>query len=304
MSAKSVHLAITGGTGFVGRAVIQHALDAGHTVSALIRTPSRAPIQHSNLTWITGALGTCDADLVADADCVVHIAGLIKAKRRADYFAINATAAGNLARAAAEAGVGRFVLLSSMAARKPGLSDYAASKRAGEEAVSHEFSKNVAVIRAPAVFGPGDVATAPFYTAMQRGLLPVPGGRGWNRRKLSMVYVEDLARDIISEAVNGAYDGQFVSPATITETTWPEFAKTCSQVANKQIKAVPLPLALLYPVAAMTSLTSRMFGMGHLTLGKLSEFLYQDWSSEDTVRNATPSPAALEQTLSYYKVME
>ena len=294
-------LAITGGTGFVGAKVIQAALDAGYDVRALIRNPDKKlNIQDDRLTWHKGALGDDDVNFVKGADTVIHIAGLIKAKRRTDYDAVNVDAAKALAAAAQGANVGRFVLLSSMAARAPELSDYAGSKHDGELAVKSVFSRPIAIIRAPAVFGSGDEATAPFFVALQRGILPVPGGKGWKDRRLSMVYVEDLAKDIIASGAAGAYDGQTVSPATLPDMTWPEFAALCSEAAEKPIRVIPLPHTLLLGVAGVTSVTSRLFGLGHLTLGKLREFMYQDWSSEQLICGATPPKDALRTTMRYY----
>ncbi len=297
-------LAVTGATGFVGQYVVKAALDAGYRVRALIRTPSKKPdIDHENLTWHVGALGDDDASFLKKVDCLIHMAGLIKARSRIDYHRVNAEAAGALALASQKVGVKRFVLLSSMAARVPELSDYAASKHGGEDAVKAGFHGPLAIIRAPAVFGPGDEATAPFFKAMKMGVLPVPGGSGWQERRLSMVYVPDLARDMIERGLSGAYDGQTVSPATITDMHWSEFAHMASGVMNKPVRALALPAPLLYGVAGITSASSRLFGVGHLTLGKLREFLYHDWSSQDLIEDATPPKDALETTLRFYKAL-
>lgn len=304
MAGSAPLIAITGGTGFVGARVILSALDAGYRVRALIRNPvKQLDIQDDNLIWYAGALGSDDAGFVDGVDCVIHIAGLIKARKRDDYYAVNAKAAAHLAEAATQAEVKRFILLSSMAARVPELSDYAGSKRAGEDRVKEAFTGPLAIVRAPAVFGPGDEATAPFFVAIKRGILPVPGGRGWKERKLSMAFVDDLARDIITQGLSGGYDGQTVSPATLPILTWPDFAKLCSDVTGKTVKAIPIPLSLLYPVAGVTSATSRLFGMGHLTLGKLGEFLYHDWSSDTLIQGASKPEDALEATLRYYKAL-
>ena len=71
--------------------------------------------------------------LVEGADAVVHAAGLIKARRPADFLAINRDGTALLSALAPDA---RFLLLSSLAAREPQLSPYAASKRAAEEVVA------------------------------------------------------------------------------------------------------------------------------------------------------------------------
>jgi len=301
VALKKHLLAITGGTGFVGRYVIRVALDAGHGVKAIVRTPAAvADFQHENLTWIPGGLGQADDELVAGCDAVIHLAGLVKARTRTNYYDVNADGAGAIARAADSAGVGRFVLISSMAANQPELSDYAGSKRAGERAVQTYFNNNIAIIRAPGLFGPGDKATAPFFDLLNKGVLPVPGGKNWRERKISMTFAPDLAKEILRAATSGCFDKEIVSPASLPAMNWTEFGGLCEQAFGRSIKVIPLPLSVLYPVAGVTSVTSRTLGIGHLTLGKLAEFLHSDWSSETLISNATPPIEALKQTMAAY----
>lgn len=295
-------IAITGGTGFVGGHVITAALAAGYRVRALARNPLKLNnFTHDNLSIHKGALGDDDARFVDGADIVLHMAGLIKARNRAAFDAVNVTASADLAKACADAAIPRFVLLSSMAARVPELSHYAASKRAGENAVKLAYMGALSIIRAPAVFGPGDEATKPIITAIDKGFLPAPGGRGWRGRNLSLVAVQDLADDLIGRALKGDYDGQTVAPATVGLLTWPDFAKMASDAVGKPVKAIPIPLSLLYPVAAVTSVLSLSFGRGHLTLGKLREFLYDDWSSDALIQSDTSMADRLSQTLAAYR---
>jgi len=299
--AKRGLIAVTGSTGFIGPHLVPKLLDAGHNVRLLMRTPEKSPFpNHENIEIFKGGLGAADADFVKGADIVLHMAGLIKARSRAEFYAVNAQSAGALAGHAAKASVKRFILLSSMAARMPELSDYAGSKFAGEQAVEEQYSGDLAIIRAPAVFGPGDGATKPFFDFIKRGYLPLPGGTNWRKRKMSMVYVADLANDIVRTALPGGYDGKTVSPATITELDWIEFARQCELAFEKAVKPLPLPLPIIYMVAAMNSASSRLFGAGHLTLGKLREFLYDDWRSEDQILNATLFSQALIETANSY----
>ncbi len=302
-------LAITGVTGFIGPHVITEALKHDVKVRAMVRDRRRAPaIDHPRLEWFEASLGMRDAEFVRGADSVLHMAGLIKARRLQDYLDINADAAETLAQASVKARVPRFVLLSSMAAREPQLSHYAASKRAGEDQIRQVLQAQykgqhigqLAIIRAPAVFGPGDVATQPFMKAIQKGVLPVPGGAGWRDRRLSLVYVKDLARDLVRAALGGHYDDQIVSPATITDTNWSTFAGLCAQAAEHPVRPMALPIALLYPLAALTSVTSRLMGVGHLTLGKLREFMHSDWSTQTLILEATSPIEAIKETLKSY----
>ena len=69
-------IALTGGSGFVGRQTLEALLDAGHHVNALVRHPTKLPTR-TGLSTIVGTLDQADAleRLVGDADAVVHIAG-------------------------------------------------------------------------------------------------------------------------------------------------------------------------------------------------------------------------------------
>ena len=129
---------LTGATGFLGGPLMR-ALDAdGYDLRVLTR-PGAAPAWDGlSPDIMPGRLGDVDAleRLVRGADLVVHAAGLIKARSRDAYFAINAEGAARLAAAASRcAPEARVLLVSSLSAREPGLSAYAASKAAGEAAV-------------------------------------------------------------------------------------------------------------------------------------------------------------------------
>ncbi|NNE56477.1 MAG: NAD(P)H-binding protein [Hellea sp.] len=305
MPKKILTIAITGATGFVGAHVLQAALATGHNVRAMVRSPEKvAHITHDHLTWVQGGLGAADTELVRGADILIHLAGLIKARSKTEFYAVNADAAGAIAKTAQIAGVSRLVLVSSMAAREPELSNYAGSKQAGEVQVNQAFDNKLAIIRAPAVFGPGDEATKPFFDLLSRGLLPVPGGRGWKSRQISMAYAPDLASDIVNAAISGEYDGQTVSRATIVSASWPEFADICREAFARKIRLIALPLPLLYPVAGVTSLTAKLFGKGHLTLEKLPELLHANWASDGLISGATPPIEALKLTMRSYKSAE
>jgi len=295
-------IAVTGGTGFVGRHVIKALVENGYRVRALARTPAKLDdLSHDNLKVLKGPLGSNDTALVEGADVVLHMAGLIKARNLSQIMAVNRDAAKDIARAAQTADVKRFVLLSSQTAGQLELSDYAASKQAGEIAVKEVYSGNLAIIRAPAVFGPGDEATKPFFDFIAKGRLPVAGGPNWRKRQMAMVFVTDLAKDMASRAVTGDYDGQTVTPCSVPALTWEKFAADAGQALGISVKATPIPLPIIKTIAAATSVTSRLFGMGHLTLGKLREFLYEDWSSEDVIQNATPFIEALRVTAASYE---
>lgn len=186
-------LAITGATGFVGGATINEALRGGHIVRALTR---RAQPPREGVTWVEGTLETPDAlaRLVQGADAVIHIAGAVNVPTRAAFAAANIAGTQAMVDCAVMAKIPRFVHVSSLAAREPGLSNYGWSKAGAEDAVERS-ALDWTIIRPPGVYGPGDHDMLELFRMAKRGfvLLP-PAGRG------SWIYVEDLARLLITAA--------------------------------------------------------------------------------------------------------
>jgi len=130
-------IAITGATGFAGRHAVSELLLRGFALRALVRDPARAGLA-AGVETVQGDLADTAAlaRLVDGADAVIHLAGALTALDRDGYFRVNAEGTRALADAAQRARVRRFVHISSLAAREPQLSGYAASKRAGEEIVT------------------------------------------------------------------------------------------------------------------------------------------------------------------------
>ncbi len=301
MAAKPL-IAITGGTGFVGSHLIPELLSRGFKLRVMARDPQKlSRFSSRNLEVFPAALGADDFAFVRGADVVLHLAGLIKARTRRDFMAVNAHAAGAMAGAAQSAGTARFVLLSSQAANQPQLSAYCASKQAGERAVKAAYKGKLAIIRAPAIFGPGDKATKPIFDLISKGHLLAAGGAGWQDRKVAMAFAPDFVRDLADIALSGAYDGRRVTPCSIGAVTMPDFAQAASQALGRPVTARPIAIPLIKAVAAATSISSRWLGKGHLTLGKLREFRYEDWTSEDVIQNPTPFIDALRITARSYE---
>ncbi|UVO51656.1 NAD(P)H-binding protein [Sphingomonas sp. SUN019] len=183
-------LALTGGTGFVGRRTIDRALSAGHHIRALTRRPQP---DRAGVTWIEGALDDLPAlaRLVDGADAVIHIAGVVNAADRAGFVAGNVDGTRAILVAAANK---RFVHVSSLSAREPQLSDYGRSKREAERVVEASDT-DWTIVRPTGVYGPGDTELRDMFRLAKRGLafLPPPG-------KVALIHVDDLARLLVTLA--------------------------------------------------------------------------------------------------------
>lgn len=186
-------LALTGATGFVGKATVDRALARGHRVRALTRREQPA---REGVTWISGNLDSEDAlaRLASGADAVVHIAGVVNAPNPAGFIHGNVTGTRNMIAAATSMGVRRFVHVSSLSAREPQLSNYGRSKERAEAEV-RESGLDWTMVRPSGVYGPGDMEMRDVFRMAKLGVVILPPGG-----LISVIHVADLARLLVAMA--------------------------------------------------------------------------------------------------------
>jgi nucleoside-diphosphate-sugar epimerase len=185
-------VAITGATGFVGSALIDRALAEGLEVRALARS-EQAP--RKGVTWVKGDLANVRAlaRLMRGAEAIIHVAGVVNAPDAAGFEAGNVAGTLTVIEAARKAGVPRFVFVSSLSAREPGLSDYGASKAKAEKLVKAS-GLDWTIVRPPAIFGPRDREMFELFRLARWRLLPMPPKQG----RASLIHVDDLARLLLA----------------------------------------------------------------------------------------------------------
>ncbi len=277
-------LALTGATGFIGAALLAHLTGAGWSVRALYRPRGgRLPPRLPGVEWLPGDLENQRAldALVAGTGAVIHCAGAVRGARRSDFDRVNAEGAGRVAQAAARLGrTPRFLLISSLAARMPGLSPYAASKWQGECAVkATSATMRWTVLRPPAVFGPGDRELLPLFRCIAKGFAPLPAripGR------FSLIYVDDLATAVLRwlEADTGYGQTFELDDGHPGGYDWDTVVSVAGRVLREgaSVRRVPIPVPLLDLAAQVNLATARLLGYAPmLTPGKVREITHPDW---------------------------
>jgi nucleoside-diphosphate-sugar epimerase len=204
---------ITGPTGFVGTHLTERLLNEGVSVVAAVRNPTddRLPAGTRAISFNLEEPGALEPSALKGIDCIYHLAAMVHVMRPSAsderrFHQMNVESTNALARAAAAAGVRRFVLVSSIKVNGESSSPgqpinidqpprpedaYGRSKAAAEEAlveVGRETGLETVIVRPPLVYGPGVGANFARLMGLVKLGLPLPFGSIANRRSLVNVW--------------------------------------------------------------------------------------------------------------------
>jgi nucleoside-diphosphate-sugar epimerase len=268
-------LAVTGATGFVGQAVLDHALAQGHAVRALAR---KVQTERAGVLWVEGTLERSDAlrRLCEGADAVLHIAGAVNVPTRDAFAAANIAGTQAIVDAATMSGLQRFVHVSSLAAREPALSNYGWSK-AGAEDVVRASTLDWTIVRPPGVYGPRDTDMLELFRMAQRGLmlLPPPGRGSW-------IHVEDLAQLLVTLGDGGA-PHQLLEPDDGAPLSHGELAQALGRaVGRRRVAFFSAPRWLLGLAARGDRLVRG--DKARLTPDRARYMAHPDWTADLALR--------------------
>ena len=298
----ALRVALTGATGFAGAFILPQMLAAGFDVVALARKPEMLVGRCKNV--VAGDVGDEAAliELVKGADVVVHVAGAVAAKNRADYFDINVEGTKRLFRAARAAHVKRFIYVSSLTAREPSLSDYGASKAAAEQFLLpfDDEDCDILVLRPPAIYGPGDKATFPLVKMLQAPIAFLPGRK---ESKFSLLHVSDFAK-VVCDSVEATAHAIFELDDQTLGYSWADLVAANAEITGRPNRVVHLPHGLANVVAGVAEILARITGRPSVTnRQKMSEIYHNDWVAHGwlwPIAKPIKLKAGLEQTLDWY----
>ncbi|MBT6896698.1 MAG: complex I NDUFA9 subunit family protein [Rhodobacteraceae bacterium] len=277
---------IFGGSGFVGRYIARRMAKQGWRVRVAVRRPNEALFVKSY-----GAVGQVepvfcnirdDGSVTAaleNADAAVNCVGTFDRLGRNNFKAVQEDGAARIARLSAANGVKSLVHISSLASASLSESEYAQSKRAGEEAVLRHMPQAY-IFRPSVVFGPEDQFFNRFASMAQTGpILPFAGAA----TRFQPVYVDDIA-----QAVEIALTRE--TPAGTYELGGPEiidFAGLMTRmlaVIERRRLLVNIPFFMARPMAAgfdfLETVTLRLFKNGILTRDQLKDLTVDNIVSE------------------------
>ena len=280
-------IAVTGATGFIGQAICRQLLAENFAVRVLVRRS-----QDSTLDIFDGAEvvpGDLEnqhslSRLVSGADAVIHCAGKVRGATQAQFDRVNVGGTRNLLRAINNSESGpRLLLISSLAAREPQLSFYAASKQ-GAEALLESDDHDIAwsIFRPPAVYGPGDREMLPIFRLMARGIAITPGSPA---ARFSLLNVSDLSSAVIAWLRMDPPQRQIfeIDDGRTTGYNWYDVRDVVEELCGRKIRVIRAAKWWLDLPAWMNGRIGAVFGTSPmLTTQKLRELRHQDWVCDNS----------------------
>ncbi len=287
---------ITGGSGFIGSEIIRAFCNQGFKVRALFRkTSSREYVNNLNIEFIDGGINDRKAleKGIVGADYVVHVAGILFAKSKEEFFKTNVDGSVLLAKVCLEKNpnLKRFVFISSQAAAGPAsgltpvkesdeakpISDYGESKLEAENQITNELCSHIplTIIRPPIVFGPKDTGMLEFFKIVKKGIMPdLPAQNSERQKYISLIYVDDLVEGIVKATVfNEPHDLKKPKIYFLCNETYITLSSFLNEIKNayqnKTLK-IKIPKIGIQAVALLGTLA------GHIT-GKVYPMNLDKW---------------------------
>lgn len=293
-------IAVTGGTGFVGKALSRALLAKGYSVRIISRRPPADPLPGASYAVADFSDGESLRRALAGADAAVHLAAALFCRSRQAFLTANAGGTANLVAAAnAEPSMKKLVYVSSLAAGGPAgetprteadadapVSSYGLSKLEGEKAVK-KFSGGAAVVlRPPIIYGKKDFGLSKIAEWVNRGVMVNAGSSGG---RFSFVYLDDLVRAITAALETDKFDGGTFYVCENRSYAWKEFiALLAAGMGVKMPFMVSLPPWAVYAVGWIYEAVTAVTGA--------EPALNRDKAREAAAPNWTASPALWQKT--------
>jgi uncharacterized protein YbjT (DUF2867 family) len=238
---------ITGGTGFIGRALVRQLFASGYPVRTLLRPSPHTPRLPKGVPVEVAVVGLGDVRglraALHEVDTVIHLAGAEHEGRNANLLTTDIQGTRNLAQAAKAAGVTRFIYLSHVGADRASAYPVHKAKGIAEEYIRKSGVPHT-IVRSSIVYGPEDHFTTNLASLVRGApiFFPIPGD---GQTRIQPLWVEDLVTCLLwamenPETIDQTYEVGGSEYFTLRQTL-----ETIMGVIHKRRVLIPVPQPFL-----------------------------------------------------------
>lgn len=240
---------VFGGSGFIGKTLVQHLAKAGYRVRVAVRRPNNAldvkPLGELGQIHLAQANVRNKASVAAavkDASYVVNLVSVLNESGSQTFENLHVKGSEMIAQACAHEGVKKLVHISSIGADEESASKYARTKACGEKAVRENFP-GATIIRPSVVFGPDDQFFNKFANVAKifRMLPVICGGT-----KMQPVYVGDVAEAILSVIESDDAEGKIYEIGGPRTYTFRELLELVNKYTEQDVPLITIPTQIAY----------------------------------------------------------
>jgi NADH dehydrogenase len=278
-------IAITGGTGFVGRHLARELVRGGHEVVLVARGIDRRDPTVAQLPGIrTVKAGLAELEGLRAAftgcDAVAHCAGINRQIGSQTYTAVHVTGTANVVTAASDAGVSKIVMLSFLRARPACGSGYHESKWAAEELV-RTSGLDYTVVKASMTFGRGDHMLDHLSHLLYT--MPIFVTVGLREKAVRPVAVQDVVKVLMAALTESRLSQKTVALMGPEALRLSEVARRVGRLVGKRSLIVPAPPAINYAVAHVAEWSMKVPLASVAQVRMLAEGLTEPWGRVDSL---------------------
>jgi NADH dehydrogenase len=243
-----VKIAITGGTGFLGRNIAEQIVEHGHDVILIARgLDNTAPgiRKLPGTQFMPAGLDNSEqlARALAGCDVVIHCAGINRELGTQTYQRVHVDGTRHVVEAARQAGIRKIVHISFLRARPNCGSGYHESKWAAEELVRNS-GLDYTVLKCGVIYGQGDHMLNHLSHAFHT--FPVFAFVGFKDKPIRPNAVEDVARIVSASVLEGALSRKTVPVVGPEELTLREAVRRVARVVGRRPLMFPMPVWFHY----------------------------------------------------------
>jgi uncharacterized protein YbjT (DUF2867 family) len=291
----SKQVCIMGGSGFVGRAIVRQAIQAGYQVTVACRHPERARdilVHGVRLVDVDVVTGQGLGEAVAGSDCVINLVGLLFERGRYSFDAAHVKGTEHILRACKNAGVPQYLHMSALGAGNVPESRYSRTKGEAEARV-RQSGLQWTIFRPSIIFGAGDSFFNKFKAMTHFApLLPVIAGD----TRFQPVWVEDVARAFVKAIGNKAVIGNAYALGGPKAYSFMELMQILMQCLGRCRLLIPVPNF----AAKIMAIGMQLLPTPPLTTDQLKLLKHDNVVDGDAFPDMFGSPADLEAILPTY----